>query len=191
MKKFIYLLSTVLCLLLSFTSCGKDDDPSIGDSDYIEVTFNGKTYTETIPSWGYVILDNAGTDSQGRPISFTNVVIDKFEDQYGFTFMPSIAHFARKSDLMSAEPGKYPHQSDFGNILEGELVCENFTLVSDIEISLDYYEFVYGTHQVTSIREAGNNAQIEGTFQATYKCEETGRQCQVQGKYRMTLDVHI
>ena len=76
-------------------------------------------------------------------------------------------------------------------ILEGELVCENFTLVSDIEISLDYYEFAYGTHQVTSIREAGNNAQIEGTFQATYKCEETGRQCQVQGKYRMTLDVHI
>ncbi|OKZ11143.1 MAG: hypothetical protein BHV76_05020 [Phocaeicola plebeius] len=117
-----------------------------------------------------ILSDAYETDSEGRRITLTNVSIDAF-DKYGFSFMPSIGHFAKKSDLMSAKPGEYLHKSAFGNIWEGEFNVENFTLVTDLEIFDDetYYELMNGKHYVNSIKEIGNEeVQIEGTFNGTY-----------------------
>ncbi|MCL1613713.1 MULTISPECIES: hypothetical protein [Phocaeicola] len=194
MKNFTYYLVMALLALLplSLTSCNNDDDLENGSSDYIELTFNGKTYKESIPAFGYVYLDDTETDSEGRRITLTNVSIDAF-DKYGFSFMPSIGHFAKKSDLMSAKPGEYLHKSAFGNIWEGEFNVENFTLVTDLEIFDDdtYYELMNGKHYVNSIKEIGNEeVQIEGTFNGTYYCSDNDKECEIQGKYRMTLNVH-
>lgn len=196
MKKFInYLFMTLLTFLpLTLTSCNDDDNDNLkGEtSDYIELTFNGKTYRGSIPVFGYVILDDTETDSEGRRITITNVVVDAF-DKYGFSFMPSISHFAKKSDLMSAKTGEYLHKSDFGNIWEGEFNVENFTFVSDLEIFDDntYYELIDGKHYINSIKETGDEwVQIEGTFTGNYYCSENNKECEINGKYRMTLNVH-
>lgn len=194
MKKFIDYLFIVLLVVLPFsiTSCS-DDDSDGGSSDYIEVTFNGKTYRESIPGFGYTIQNGTETDSEGRRITITRGAADSFSDKYGFTFMPEIAHFSNKADLMAAKPGTYLHKDDFwGNIWEGDTPVENFTLVTELEIfeSDTYYELKNGQHQVTSIKEVGNNVQIEGTFNGTYYCDENNKQCEIQGKYRMTLNVN-
>lgn len=195
MKKFIYFLVAVMCSALSCTlvACNDDDDTggtSSSSSDFLEVTLNGRTYTETIPFWGYVILEGTESDSEGNRISLTNVAIDTFADKYGFSFLPSIAHFSSKEKLMSAKTGSYPHQDSFGNLLHGEFYCENFTFVSDVEIGDDYYGLVSGTHQVVSIKDVEDKVQIEGTFTGTYRCERKNTDCEVQGKYRLTLDVY-
>lgn len=137
MKTFAdYLFIALLTLLpFSFTSCGGDDDLE-GNSDFIELTFNGKTYKESIPVFGYVFLEDVFTDSEGRGITITNVSIDAFE-KYGFSFMPSIGHFARKADWEFAKTGECLHKYDFGNIWEGEFDVENFTLVTELEIYAD------------------------------------------------------
>ena len=108
-------MALLALLPLSLTSCNDDDDVNNGNSDYIELTFNGKTYRESIPVFGYVILDDALTDSEGKRVTLTNVSLDAF-DKYGFSFMPSIGHFTKKSDLVSAKTGEYLHKSDFGYI---------------------------------------------------------------------------
>lgn len=195
MKKFIYFLFVMMCVAAPFAlvSCSDDDDEgggtSAGSSDYLEVTLDGKTYMEDIPAWGYVYLDGTETDSEGNRVSIVNVVIDSFGDQYGFSFLPSIAYYSMKDKLMTAEPGAYLHKNRFGNIWDGEYYCENFTMVSDVEIGTSYYELVSGTHQIRSVRSVGNEVQIEGTFDGVYKCDKSQSQCEVQGKYRMTLDV--
>lgn len=194
MKSITYYLTMTLLVLLplSLTSCNNDDDLENGNSDYIELTFNGKTYKESIPAFGYAILDGTETDSEGRRVTLTNVIVDAF-DKYGFSFMPSIGHFAKKSDLMSAKTGEYLHKSRFGNIWEGEFNVENFTLVTGLEVFDDntYYELTNGKHYVNSIKEIGNEeVQIEGTFNGTYYCSDNDKECEIQGKYRMTLNVH-
>lgn len=193
MKKFNFCLVMVLLafLPLVLTSCNGDDD-DFESSDYIEVTLNGKTYKETIPVFGYVFLDGTETDSKGRRITLTNVALDAF-DKYGFSFMPSIGHFSKKSDLLAAKTGEFLHKSDFGNILEGEFKVENFTLVTDLEIFDDdtFYELMDGKHYVNSIKEVGSEeVQIEGTFSGTYYCSDNDKECEIQGKYKMTLNVH-
>lgn len=192
MRKFIYSLYIILLIVpFMLISCDLDDDDlNESKSDYIEVTINGKTYREDIPIWGYVILDGTERDSKGNVISLTNVVSDSFEEKYGFSFSLSMAHFASKEDLMASKNGEYLHNERFGNVWEGEFFCENFTLVSDLEINFDYYRFIKGTHYVRSVKGVGNDVQVEGTFDGLYECEENNKQCEVQGKYRMTLDVH-
>ena len=152
-------VALLVFLPLSVTSCSDDDDLETGSSDYLELTFNGKTYRESIPAFGYVFLDVTETDSEGKRVTITSVSADLFSDKYGFSFMPSIGHFSGKEDLMAAKPGAYLHKHRFGSIWEGEFTVENFTLVTDLEIySTDsYYELTNGTHQVTSIKEVGND----------------------------------
>lgn len=94
-----------------------------------------------------------------------------------------------KDKLMTAEPGVYLHKNRFGNIWDGGYYCENFMMVSGVEIGTSYYELVSGTHQVRSVRSVGNEVQIEGTFDGVYKCDKSQSRCEVQGKYRMKLDV--
>lgn len=194
MRQKLYFLFLVLLFITPYSliSCSEEDDAPDTDSDYIEITFNNKTYRETIPSWGYNILDGTETDSVGNRISLTNVMFDEFEDKYGFSFCPGIAHYSKKEDLMAAKPGTYPHQDIFGNITEGEFFCKNFTLVTGLDIfdTNTYYRLKNGTHQVTSIKEVEDYVQIEGKFDGIYEDEDTNKKCEIQGKYRMTLDVH-
>jgi hypothetical protein len=191
MKTFAdYLFIALLTLLpFSFTSCGGDDDLE-GNSDFIELTFNGKTYKESIPVFGYVFLEDVFTDSEGRGITITNVSIDAFE-KYGFSFMPSIGHFARKADWEFAKTGECLHKYDFGNIWEGEFDVENFTLVTELEIYADgtFYGLMDGKHYVNSIKDVKDGVQVEGTFSGTYYCSENRGECEIHGRYRMTLNV--
>lgn len=194
MRKFIDFLSITLLAIMPFAlaSCSDDDDNSgEGKTDYLEITLNGKTYRENIPMFGYVFFEGSETDSKGKLITLTFVTLDGFSDKYGFKILPGISHYTKKSDLLSSSPGTYPHHSDFGNITQGPLDCENFTLVSDLEIisSGEFYELVKGTNNVKSIKDVGDGVQVEGTFTGTYECESNNRQCEIKGKYRMTLNV--
>ncbi len=194
MKKFIDFLYIALLAVMPFAlaSCSDDDENSDeGQSDYLEITLNGKTYKEYIPVFGYVFFEGSQTDSRGRLITLTFVSLDGFSDKYGFKILPGISHYTNKSQLLSASPGNYPHHGDFGNIMQGPLDCENFTLITDLEItnSGEYYELVNGTHNVKSIKDVGDGVQVEGSFTGTYKCESSNRQCEMKGKYRMTLNV--
>ncbi len=53
----------------------------------------------------------------------------------------------------------------------------------------EFYELVKGTNNVKSIKDVGDGVQVEGTFTGTYECESNNRQCEIKGKYRMTLNV--
>ena len=140
--------------------------------------------------FGYVFLEDVFTDSEGRGITITNVSIDAFE-KYGFSFMPSIGHFARKADWEFAKTGECLHKYDFGNIWEGEFDVENFTLVTELEIYADgtFYGLMDGKHYVNSIKDVKDGVQVEGTFSGTYYCSENRGECEIHGRYRMTLNV--
>ena len=171
-------------------SCNEEDNPIDETSDYLEVTLNGKTYREKIPNWGYSYFDATDKDSSGKPISVNNVIVDLYE-KYGFSFFPMIAYYSKKTDLMAAKPGKYLHTNNIWKT-GGVSTCENFTLATDLEIFEygTYYELTSGTHQVNSIKEIGDNVQIEGVFDGVYKCDENNDKRSIQGKYRITLHTH-
>lgn len=192
---FNFFFMVVLALLpFSLASCSDNDDDAAGEgngSDFVEITFNGKTYRGNIPAWGYAILDNDRTDQAGKSISITNVIIDNFSTKHGFFFMPGIAHYAQKSDLLNAKPGMYPHRCEFNSLGQWDTSCENFTLVTNLESAdhNDFFELQNGTHQVKSIKEVGGKVQVEGVFDGIYK-NDNASQYNIRGKYRMTLSVH-
>lgn len=53
----------------------------------------------------------------------------------------------------------------------------------------EFYELVKGTNNVKSIKDVEDGVQVEGTFTGTYEYESNNRQCEIKGKYRMTLNV--
>lgn len=182
MKK-IYLTVMTLAMMvaaLGVTACGGDDDDIDNggekiDGDYVKVIFEGKTYQESMPF--YMQIDPVGKEN-GTPLTFTYDAIEHFERD-GFSFMLGLMHYSRKADLLSCSPGRY---SCKGGIYNGYV---NFTLTTSLEIDYDEYDFVSGTHQVTSIKEMGGRVQIEGNFTSFF--EYRGDEKSIKGSYRMTI----
>ena len=184
MKK-IY--STIMMLVmivtaLSFATCssGGDDDSggdTPGGDGFIKVTFNGKTYTEGFPV--YAQIKPSSYDSQNRSLTYTYDAVPHFEEK-GFRFMYGIIHFTNKTDLLASSPGNYD--------CAGELFSSpdnNLTLTTQLSVDAEEYDWVSGTHQVTSIKKVNGGVQIEGSFTSTFKLD--GNNQSVKGSYRMTI----
>ena len=185
MKK---LYSTIMLLAmmvaaLGFTACGGDDGDDKGggnnepiSGDFVKVTFQGNTYQESIPI--YCQIDPVGWNGD-TPLTYTYDAIPHFEN-YGFEFMFGIIHYSRKTDLLKSLPGSYDCA---GGIYLN--YYSNLTFTGLLEIDYIEYDFVSGTHEVTSVKEVGGRVQIEGNFTNIF--EYHGDTKTIKGNYRMTI----
>lgn len=146
------------------------------EGDFVRVTFEGNTYQEPMPF--YCQIDPVGWDGD-TPLTFTYDAKEHFRNN-GFIFMLGLIHYSRKTDLLKSSPGSYKCVG--GVFLD---YYHNFTFTGKLEIDYIEYDFVSGTHQVTSVKEVGGRIQIEGNF--TNSFEYNGDAKTVKGNYRMTI----
>ena len=184
MKK-IYSTLMMLAMMvaaLSFTACSSDDDEEGGSNsgDYIQITLDGKKYSDNILTWHYLQVDPVGKDNNDKPLTLTYDMCDHF-DKYGFSFMFGVVHFSRKSDLLSSSTGTYGCAED----MLSDDYYNNLTFWSILEIDYDEYDWESGSHQVKSIKEVNGKVQIEGSFTQNYKLGSDKRT--VSGNYRITI----
>jgi len=190
MKK---LYSTIMMLAmmvaaLSFAACGGDDEDDGGGGNissgscFIEVSFGGKTYKETISDkWAYAQIDPVGTDDQNKKLTYTYDMTAHFEDTKGFLFMYGIVHYRNKADLLASPTGSYGCAKD---ILDDSFY-NNLTFSPLFEIDGDEYEFINGTHQVKSIKKINNDVYVEGSFTAVFTLDGDTRN--LSGSYKMLI----
>jgi hypothetical protein len=186
--------STVMMLAmmvaaLSFTACGGDDDDNddIGNgggdssSSYIEVKFDGDTYREAIPEWICAQIDNMGTDSQGKKLTYTYDMVAHFKNNYGFNFMFGIVHYRNRADLLASSPGSYL----CGGSISDRSILNNLTFYPLFELDGDEYDLVDGYHNVRSIQSVGGDVRIEGSFTTVF--ERRGDTKNIQGSYSILI----
>lgn len=164
---------------------GIDDDNGNGNTnplsgDYIQVTLNGKTYSDNKLDWCKAQIDPVGRDSNNKPLTLTYDMCDHF-DKYGFSFFWGVVHFSRKSDLLASPIGAY----GCGESILSDDYYKNLTFWSTLEIDYDEYKWVSGTHQVKSIKEVGGGVQLEGSFTSEFVLNGSSRT--VKGDYRITI----
>ena len=176
------MMLTMMVAALSFTACGddEDDDNPNGGGDYIQVTLDGKTYSDKILNWHYAQVDPVGEDENGKPLTFTYDMYEHFEDD-GFSFMFGVVHYSRNADLLASPTGNYGCAKD---ILSDDFY-KNLTFSPSLDIDYHEYEWKSGTHQVKSIKEVNGKVQLEAEF--TSKFEYKGNNKTVKGKYRITI----
>ena len=146
------------------------------EGDFVKVTFEGNTYQEPMPF--YCQVDPVGWNGD-TPLTFTYDAIEHFKNN-GFAFMLGLIHYSRQRDLLNSSPGTY---KCVGNIYLDNY--SNFTFTGMLEIDYKEYDFVSGTHQVTSVKEVGGKIQIEGNFTNIF--EYHGDTKTIKGNYRMTI----
>ena len=162
-----------------------NDDEGDGDNDtisgdYLQVTLDGKSYSDKILDWYIAQIDPVGYDNNGKPLTLTYDMRDHFEDK-GFSFFFGIVHFSRKSDLLASPVGSYGCAESILN----DNYYNNLTFWSDLEIDYNEYKWISGTHNVKSIKEVNGDVQIEGSFTSIFNYE--GDSKTVKGSYRITI----
>ena len=167
---------------LGLTSCSGDDDGSDGGidkGDFIEVTFDGKTYKKNV--FGAYALVPVSDD-----LVYCCSIEDAFSDK-GFDFFYGFTMPKEDNDVLNSSTGTY-------RAVESIKVdnVKNFDFVGDLEIYTkdEFYFVVSGTHKVTSICKADRGVEIEGTFDLKMDEFETYEIKQVKGKYRMTTEFY-
>ena len=185
----------MLCLLFPFIySCGDDEDEGngmggdSGKGDFIEVTYQGKTYHGTLPSGLYasIEMDNDLTFgySMASPKEFK-----KFEVYFGLVYPTYLEDFAH------CKPGNYkinenPLWSGIYDNLEAQLF--DFSLQMDFN-SDEQYESIGGMNKVTKVTRKGDFAVVEGSFDVKMSNENyvSGygheKTYNMTGRYRMTI----
>lgn len=159
-----------------------DNEASEGSgSSYIQVKIDGKTYKEAIPEWIYAQINNMGTDSQGKKLSYTYDMVAHFEETEGFLFMFGITHYRNKTDLLASSPGSYPFARDTAD----DEIYNNLAFTCLYELDGDEYTCVSGTHQVKSIKSEGSDVRVEGSFTAVFKYN--GDTKNIQGSYSILI----
>ena len=185
MKKLhsMMMMLAIMVTALGFAACSDDDDDNNGkgkSGDYIEITLNGKTYKEYL--LGIYGNGSIAEDSEGRPISLTNTTEDVFE-KYGFSFFMGITHYSRKNELLASKPGTYYCLEDL-DVYDYDNY-KIFVFWPSLMIDYNDYDWVSGTHKVTSIKEVNGEVQVEGNFTGEFEFE--GESCNVKGSYRITI----
>lgn len=177
------LLMVLLCISSVFLAgCSNDDDEendAIGNTDYIEVTVNGKTYRESVPNFLYATI---GTDTEGLDLSYSTV--DCFSKK-GFSCFYGLVHATHFNDLAKAKPGTYNVTDEISNNVE----LFDFSIFYEKGDNGEHYDAVSGTNHVTSVTPQQENDAviIEGYFDAKMEEMDSYESFRMKGKYRITI----
>lgn len=160
------------------TSCSDDDEMS-GGGDFIEVTFDGKTYREEM--FGIYAMTLVGDD-----LALSYSTEDVFEGK-GFSFFYGMLMPETEHDILDCSTGTYRAVDDFYN---DEVRAFDFTADLEFWDKDEFYYVLDGKHKVTSIRKVDRGIEIEGTFDLTMEDDYTYEKKRVTGKYRMTTEAY-
>jgi hypothetical protein len=191
MKK-IYSIMVMLAMMvaaLSLSACGGDDDDNGGNggggntSNYLEVTIDGKKYTQqfvlpfvttTIPS----DVDNS--------LRLSASIEEEFNGNLDFGI--AIYHKSDINELLSSSTGTYNVIGNKKSIWGQASDVHNLTLQIGYRNGNGNCDVVDGTHKVISIRKADNSSvTINGSFSALL--EDNMTSYEVSGKYQVTVAV--
>ena len=174
-----YWMSAVMAVLGTWclTSCSKDEDG--GGRDFIEVTFDGKTYKEDV--YGIYALTLVGDD-----LATCYSTEDVFSGK-GFGFFYGMLMPEEEGDLLDSSTGTYRAVDGFYGMDQ-----RAFDFTCDLELygKDEFYYVESGTHKVTSIRKVGGDVQIEGTFDLVMEDNYGDIKKNVKGKYRITTEAY-
>ena len=180
------MLLAMMVAALSFTACGGDDEEGGNGgggntSNYLEVTIDGKKYTQqfvlpfvttTIPS----DVDNS--------LRLSASIEEEFNGNLDFGI--AIYHKSDINELLSSNPGTYNVIGNKKSIWEQAGDVHNLTLQIGYRNGNGNCEVVDGTHKVNSIRKADNSSvTINGSFSALL--EDNMTSYEVSGKYQVTV----
>ena len=176
-KDFLKITSLAIWGLLCFTSCSDEDGGNGGD--FIEVTFDGKTYKSDV--YGVYAL---------VPVRNDLVLCYSTEDIFsnkGFGLFYGMVMSESEEDILDSSTGTYRAVYDF----DGSDV-RNFDFTLDLEFydKDEYYYVESGTHKVTSIRKVEGGVEIEGTFDVRLEENFSYEEKHVKGKYRITTEAY-
>lgn len=177
MKQFMMLSIITLMSTWFFTSCSSDDNDDAG-GDFIEISFNGKTYRKNV----YGIYAQFPI---GENLSVTYATEDVFEDE-GFGFFYGITLPEREEDIMDLSTGSYGVTEDYTYGSDKNVL--DFSADLEFYDSDEYYYTSRGSHKVTSIRNVDGMIQIEGTFDIVMEENNSYEEMKVKGKYRITAE---
>jgi hypothetical protein len=188
MKKLssILMLAMMCVAAVCFTSCGGDDEEGGNGgntSNYLEVTIDGKKYTQqfvlpfvttTIPS----DVDNS--------LRLSASIEEEFNGNLDFGI--AIYHKSDINELLSSSTGTYNVIGNKKSIWGQASDVHNLTLQIGYRNGNGNCDVVDGTHKVISIRKADNSSvTINGSFSALL--EDNMTSYEVSGKYQVTVAV--
>lgn len=186
MKKInsMMVMLAMMVAALSLSACGGDDEEGGNGgntSNYLEVTIDGKKYTQqfvlpfvttTIPS----DVDNS--------LRLSASIEEEFNGNLDFGI--AIYHKSDINELLSSNPGTYNVIGNKKSIWEQAGDVHNLTLQIGYRNGNGNCEVVEGTHKVISIRKADNSSvTISGSFSALL--EDNMTSYEVSGKYQVTV----
>ena len=187
MKKIISMMMMLAIMLaaLSLSACGGDDDDDNGGggntSNYLEVTIDGKKYTQqfvlpfvttTIPS------------DVDKSLRLSASIEEEFNGNLDFGI--AIYHKSDINELLSSSTGTYNVIGNKKSIWEQAGDVHNLTLQIGYRNGNGNCEVLNGTHKVNSIRKADNSSvTINGSFSALL--EDNMTSYEVSGKYQVTV----
>ena len=190
MKKFISYFAVVLCFVVSFSSCNKEDSNGKEGHNYfdvnekqIEVTIDGKTYKEDGFILTYSPIEEWGKESLAEFDGY-------FDRENGFELTWKFICYQDKKKLLDCPIGEYPYEC----VRYGYHYNEEGYYPQNLSFHICEYEDPNrkfrelddknrGSHQVTSIRKKGEHIIVKGTFDATLGDNELN----IKGKYQLVF----
>ena len=180
------MLAMMCMAAVCFSSCGGDDEEGGNGgntSNYLEVTIDGKKYTQqfvlpfvttTIPS----DVDNS--------LRLSASIEEEFNGNLDFGI--AIYHKSDINELLSSSTGTYNVIGNKKSIWGQASDVHNLTLQIGYRNGNGNCDVVDGTHKVISIRKADNSSvTINGSFSALL--EDNMTSYEVSGKYQVTVAV--
>jgi len=186
------MLLAMMVAALSLTACGgddKDDDIGGGDgggfgsSNYLEVTIDGKKYTQL---FGLPFVAVTLPSDVDRSLWLSSSVEEEFGGNLNFGI--AIYHKSDINALLSSSTGTYNVIGNKKSVWQQASDIHNLTLQLGYRNGNGNCEVTNGTHRVTSIKKKDNDSVIiSGTFTASLK--DSKSTYEVSGNYQVTVAV--
>jgi hypothetical protein len=192
MKNKIYKIISIITIFALVTGCSSNSDtPSISNTDYMEISMNGKSYKEDIVYGGTGMGGQTGCVTK----PFFRQLLSHFEDS-SLSFDSSLFHLENDADFKNSIPGVYSvKQEDY---------TSTSTCNLDLELSLEDKTqsikttrlITGGNNKITSIKKGNSTSTateyeyiITGNFTASFK-NNSNAIIPVSGKYQITIFVY-
>lgn len=188
------IIMMMFCLLCPFLYSCDDDDDDTGSGghkytkDYIEVTFNGKTYGGEVPP----IYETMEKDD-GLSVSCG---ITSPQSIKSFDIYPALIYYTDLEKMAHCHPGTYRVVED--PVWGDDLYDGPEDQIFDFALKMDFkneesFEALEGVNKVTKVTYDGKKAVVEGTYDVTMSNENFRyndiplKTFKAKGKYRMTI----
>jgi len=185
----IYKIISIITVFVLVTGCSSNSDtPSISNTDYLEITINGKSYKQDIYHGGTGFSGQSGCVNKPHFLQYLGQI-----ENSAFFFDSNILHLENDIDFKNSLTGAYATKQDY---ITNSSACNLDLLISldDKTQSVNATQIMTGgINTITSIKKGNSTATeneyiIIGNFTTRFK-NNSNVIIPVSGKYQITIFV--